>query len=79
MMEMLLGVLGSLLILLFFLWLWLGKKATYKTGTLLMDVMLVAVCIATVLCSMHVRHEKRSQEYDKLEYNHLSRLEKQAE
>ncbi len=56
--EISLLVIGYLLALLFFIWLAFGKKATSKTATLVIDTVLLALCVAAVLCGLLLRQEK---------------------
>ena len=56
--EIILLIMGCSLALLFFIWLVFGKKITSKTATLLMDIGLVALCAATIVCGLLLRQEK---------------------
>lgn len=60
--EISLLVLGCLLALLFFIWLAFGKKAVSKAATLVMDTVLLALCVAAILCGLLLRQEKYQSE-----------------
>lgn len=55
--ENMLLAIGCLLALLFFIWLAFGKKAS-KSATLVIDTVLLALCIAAILCGLLLRQEK---------------------
>lgn len=56
--EIILLIMGCSLALLFFIWLVFGSRITSKTVTLLMDIGLVALCAATIVCGLLLRQEK---------------------
>lgn len=56
--EIILLIMGCSLALLFFIWLILGRKITSKTAALLMDIGLVALCAATIVCGLLLRQKK---------------------
>ncbi len=56
--EIILLIMGCSLALLFFIWLVFGRKITSKTVVLLMDISLVALCAATIVCGLLLRQEK---------------------
>lgn len=60
--EISLLVIGCLLALLFFIWLAFGKKATSKAATLVIDTVLLALCVAAILCGLLLRQEKYQKE-----------------
>ncbi|MDE7313265.1 MAG: hypothetical protein K2N87_16865 [Eubacterium sp.] len=60
--EISLLVIGCLLALLFFIWLAFGKKAASKAATLVIDTVLLALCVAAILCGLLLRQEKYQKE-----------------
>ena len=56
--EIILLIMGCSLALLFFIWLIFGRKITSKTAALLMDIGLVALCAATIVCGLPLRQKK---------------------
>lgn len=56
--EIILLIMGCSLALLFFIWLVFGRRIASKTVVLLMDISLVALCAATIVCGLLLRQEK---------------------
>lgn len=56
--EVVLLILSCSLAIFLFIWLAFGRKVTSKAATLLMDICLIALCIAALICGLALRKEK---------------------
>ncbi len=55
--EIILIIFGFAWIALFFLWLVLGRRARSKTGTIVIDTVLIVLSLATMFLAMLLRQE----------------------
>jgi len=55
--EIILIIIGLVWIVLFYLWLALGRKVKSKTGTLLIDTVLITFSMITIFLAMLLRQE----------------------
>lgn len=56
--EVIMLILSCSLALFLFIWLAFGRKVTSKAATLFMDICLLALCIAALICGLTLRQEK---------------------
>lgn len=56
--EVIMLILSCSLALFLFIWLAFGRKITSKAATLFMDICLIALCIAALICGLTLRREK---------------------
>ncbi len=56
--EVIMLILSCSLAIFLFIWLAFGRKVTSKAAMLFMDICLIALCIAALLCGLALRREK---------------------